>query len=149
MNIKEALREYDSIRTQEKALAERKKFLADFIKNYATTNGTKDQNGSFYAEDDRFKFGSQVKKSVSLNFDRAKKFFTDKKLWDKVVVITESISEEKVEELIVAGEISVEEFEPLCDTKVSYSIDVKEKKQEEVPEVQVEVASPKRTIKRK
>jgi hypothetical protein len=153
MTITEALREYDSIRDMEKKLADRKKELANFIKSYATTNGTKDQNGSYYAEDENFKFGNQAKKSVNLNFDRAKPYFVANGFWEKVVKIQETIDEKEVEKLLSTGEIAPEELEPLCDVKTSYSISVTRKKEEEVVEEPVteslpETSSVKKALKK-
>ena len=68
------VQEYNELRKQESLLKKRKDELAKLIKEHASEHGTKDSTGSSYCESDKFVFGSQVRKSVKLNHDKAKAF---------------------------------------------------------------------------
>lgn len=131
--IEEALREYAEIREKEKLLKERKDQLSKYIKEYVSSNGAKDSKGSYYSENEKFVYGSQAKKSVKINEDKAKNFFSSKGLLDKVITTVEQVDETKIEQLIAEGEISPEDIEQIVDIKVSYSLDVRQK--EEIKEV--------------
>lgn len=131
--IEEALREYAEIREKEKLLKERKDQLSKYIKEYVSSNGAKDSKGSYYSENEKFVYGSQAKKSVKINEDKAKNFFSSKGLLDKVITTVEQVDETKIEQLIAEGEISPEDIEEIVDIKVSYSLDVRVK--EEIKEV--------------
>ena len=131
--IEDALREYAEIREKEKVLRERKEQLSKYIKEYVSTNGSKDSKGSYYSENEKFVYGSQAKKSIKINEDKAKNFFSDKGLLDKVLTTVEQVDETKIEQLISEGLISPEDIEQIVDIKVSYSLDVKVK--EEVAEI--------------
>ena len=137
--ISELVHEYRELTKNEGVIKKRKEELSKIIKEHAMKNGVQNDTGSFYLQDDNYTFGSQAKKSVSLNFDRAKKFFTDRKVWDKVVVLTEKINEDAVEQMISNEEMTIKELEAITDVKVTYSIDVREKKKVEVEEPMPEV----------
>ena len=64
--IEDALREYAEIREKEKVLRERKEQLSKYIKEYVSTNGSKDSKGSYYSENEKFVYGSQAKKSIKI-----------------------------------------------------------------------------------
>lgn len=131
--IEDALREYAEIRQKEKLLKERKDQLSKYIKEYVSSNGAKDSKGSYYSENEKFVYGSQAKKSIKINEDKAKNFFSSKGLLDKVITTVEQVDETKIEQLIAEGEISPEDIEEIVDIKVSYSLDVREK--EEIAEI--------------
>ena len=76
--VEKMVSEYELLRNQEKQISERKKVLADAIKSYAFANGTKDDSGSFYSDNDTFTYGAQCKKSVKFDVDKASKFLQSK-----------------------------------------------------------------------
>lgn len=152
--IFEYVQEYTDLSKQEKAIKKRKDELAKYIKEHAQQNGVKDSNGSSYMSNDRFVFGSQARKSIKLNQERAKEFLLAQGLYEQVVEVKESINEDKVEQLLSQGLITTTDLESIVDIKVTYAIDVKEKEMEqtseEMPEVQVvERSSKKRKFKLK
>lgn len=141
MSIIEAdVQEYMDLSKQEKAIKKRKDELAKRIKEHAQQNGVKDSNGSSYMSNERFVFGSQARKSIKLNQDRAKEFLLSQGLYEQVVEVKETINENKVEQLLSEGLITTDDLEAIVDVKVTYAIDVKEKEveqPEEMPEVEV------------
>lgn len=144
VSVFQAVREYAQIRTNEGMLKTRKDALAKIIKEYATKFGVKDQNGSYYAEDEQFKFGNVARKSIKIDFDLAKAYFTERKLWEQVHKKVEVIDEEAIDRMIDEGIIPEEDVEKFTTISVSYAISVVEKKAEaEMPEIQ-QVAASKR-----
>ena len=133
--IDNQVEEYDKLRVQKKQIEDRMKVLADEIKSYASLNGTKDDKGSYYAENEKYNFGSQCKKSIKLNEDRVLKYFKADKNLASHIQTKEYVSEDTVEALSADGTISYEDLEALCDTKVTYSISVV-KKEEVTAEVE-------------
>lgn len=131
--IEVLLKEYAEVREQEKFLKKRKEELAKEIKAHVVANGSKDSKGSYYSENEKFVYGSQAKKSIKINEDKAKNFFNNKGLLDRVITTVEQVDETKIEQLIAEGLISPEDIEEIVDIKVSYSLDVREK--EEVAEI--------------
>lgn len=143
------LDEYQTINDKIKLLDKRKKEISKLVKDYSAEHGVKNSSGSMFCENDKFIFGQQARKSVKLNFERAREFFVANQLWDKVKVIKEDINEDEVEKLVAEGEITPEELETLVDIKTSYAVSIKEKTvqaTEEMPEVQQMVASPKKKL---
>lgn len=139
-NIMEQVAEYNMLRAKSKTIKSRMDELAKNIKNHLTKNVTPDAKGSYYAEDENFVYGNMAKKSMKLNEERAKVFLQERNLLEQASEVKVVIKEDKLEQLIANGDITLEEFETLVDTKVTYSIDIKEKQKEEEP-VEVEVAS--------
>lgn len=137
INIQEILDEYNNLGEKAKIIKERREELAAKIKQYALDNGVKNDKGSYYIDSENYVYGCQAKKGISLNREKAEKFFKAKKLWGRVVDIVETINESKVETLVKDGEVSIAELELLTDTKITYAVDVKKKeKVETMPEVQ-------------
>ena len=150
MNIKQALNEYKELTEREKTIRSRKKELADFIKRYSQENGVQDDKGSYYIDDEDFTYGSQARKSVKMNFEKAKNFFVSKGMWDRVVKYEEVIDEDKVSDLLSNEEMTIDDLEEITDVKVTYAIDVRAKeKEEDMPEVEVVETRPKTKIKLK
>ena len=146
--IYEFVQEYTDLSKQEKAIKKRKDELAKYIKEHAQQNGVKDSNGSSYMSNDRFVLGSQARKSIKLNQDRAKEFLLSQGVYEQVVEVKESINEDKVEQLLQQGLITTDDLEAIVDVKVTYAIDVKEREvEEEMPEVQVVERSTKKVRK--
>ena len=139
-NIMEQVAEYNMLRAKSKTIKSRMDELSKNIKAHLTKNVTPDSKGSYYAEDGNFVYGSMAKKSMKLNEERAKVFLQERNLLEQASEVKVVIKEDKLEQLIANGDITLEEFETLVDTKVTYSIDIKEKQKEEEP-VEVEVAS--------
>ena len=121
------VQEYNELRKQESLLKKRKDELAKLIKEHASEHGTKDSTGSSYCESDKFVFGSQVRKSVKLNHDKAKAFLLGIGLYEQVVETKEVINEDKVEQLLINGDISDEDLESIVDIKTTYSVSVTER----------------------
>lgn len=144
--------EYQELKRQEKLIAERKKLLADNIKAFAEKNGTKDDNGSFYSESDQFVFGSQCRKSISLDEPKALIMLKDKG-FDDCIDLKPVINEKKVEERLANGDLTAEEIEKVSKVKVSMAIDVREKESfVEVQEARATIAAQKKkklTLSRK
>lgn len=138
-SIAEKVAEYNLLRAKTKTIKSRMDEIAKEIKTHLTKNVTPDSKGSYYAEDDNFIYGNMAKKSIKLNEERAKVFLQERNLLEQASEVKVVIKEDKLEKLIANGDITLEEFETLVDTKVTYSIDVKEKKKEDI--VEVEVAS--------
>ncbi len=130
--INEVLKEYSALREESSRIKKRMDALSATIKDYAEKSGTKNDSGSFYAENDEFIFGKQAKKSVSFMEETAIKFFKDKGLHECVKTI-EKIDESKVEEAIQSGDLSYDELQSITQTKTTYAVDVKRKA--EMPEV--------------
>lgn len=141
------VQEYNELRKQESLLKKRKDELAKLIKEHASEHGTKDSTGSSYCESDKFVFGSQVRKSVKLNHDKAKAFLLGVGLYEQVVETKEVINEDKVEQLLINGDISDEDLESIVDIKTTYSVSVTERQlEEDMPDVVVENSSKKRKL---
>ena len=143
VDIHSMLLEYDQLRERQKAVKKRLDDLAKYIKKYVTDNGVKDQNGSYYSEDADFIYGSQARKSVKLNDEKAREFFKNKKLYDQVIDIKEVLNEDKIEQLVIDEKITIEDIESISETKTTYAIDIKLKEtkegntEEEMPMVEV------------
>lgn len=146
--IMEKVAEYNLLRAKSKTIKSRMDSLAKDIKEHLTQNVTPDTKGSYYAEDDNFVYGNMAKKTIKLNEDRAKVFLQERNLLEQASEVKVVIKEDKLEKLITDGTITMEEFESLVDTKVTYSIDIKEKKKEEEP-VEVQVVNSTKPSKRK
>ena len=141
------VQEYNELRKQESLLKKRKDELSKLIKEHASEHGTKDSTGSYYCESDKFVFGSQVRKSVKLNHDKAKAFLLGVGLYEQVVETKEVINEDKVEQLLINGDISDEDLESIVDIKTTYSVSVTERQvEEDMPDVIVENSSKKRKL---
>lgn len=145
--INSYVQEYNELRKQESLLKKRKDELAKLIKEHASQNGTKDSAGSFYCESDKFVFGSVVRKTVKLNHDKAKTFLLGVGLYEQVVETKEVINEDKVEQLLINGDITDEDLESMVDIKATYSVSVTERQvEEDMPEIKVENSCKKRKL---
>lgn len=136
--LSEVLAEYSEISEQMKFLDKRKKELAESLKELALKTGVKDDKGSFYVDDGDKTFGRVRKCSISINEDKAFKFFKRKGLLKDV---TKSVIDlDKVDLLVSCGEITAEDVESISDIKESFSLyigDRKTEEPEEMPEIQV------------
>lgn len=127
--------EYSEVSSQIKLLETTKKTLADRLKEASELIGVKDSKGSYYYDAGDFMVGKVAKKSVSLKQEDTIKFLVKKGLYNKCVTTQtiEVINEKALEDAVKDGTISQEEFESLCNVKVTYSVSVQ--KVEEMPEV--------------
>ena len=138
--------EYESLRRQDIAIKERKDLLADTLKEYAKTYGTKDDKGSFIVDTPSHTFGAVARKSVKLDADKALDFVRERG-WDECVVNVPTIDEDALEKRLRDGDLSMDEMESLTTTKTTYAIDVTAK--EEMPEVQQTAVQTATAAKRK
>ena len=125
-NIDALVTEYATLRAQDKTITARMKVLAEEIKGYAQIHGEKDDKGSYYLDNGAFQFGSQAKKSVTLHTEKALELLKSKGLTDAIQTV-EVVDESAVERYLSEGTLTMEELESITTTKVSYSIDVKQK----------------------
>lgn len=125
--------EYNKLREEAKLIKSRMDTLASEIKDYASANGTKDDKGSYYCENENFFFGKVAKKSVIIREEDAIEFFKSRGLM-RAIETVERIVEMEVENYLSDGTITIEDVESFTTTKVSYAIDVKKK--EEMPVVE-------------
>ena len=128
-------KEYSEISAQIKVLTDRKKELSDLIKKGAEKFGVIDDKGSYYLEDDNFILGKVAKKSFKLNQDKAVETLKSMDLGDVIdKVTTYVVNEDRLTQAVADKRISLDTVKSFTDTKVEYSVSVKEK--EEMPEVE-------------
>lgn len=131
--ISTKLSEYDALRQQKSFIESRMTTLAKEIKDFCTKNCPKNDKGSYYGSDDNFIFGSQAKKSVSLDSEKAIEYLRSHG-FDDAIEYVPKVKEDVLEKLVSDESIPQEDFESLTKIKTSYSIDIKRK--EEVPAVE-------------
>lgn len=124
---------YNNLSKEIKILEEQKKHLASQIKESLKIIGVKDDSGSFYVEDDKFIIGSVAKKSMKIDNTKALEFIKQKNLFN-LIETAEIVDEEGLLTAFDNGLITLDEIESFINTKINYSILVKEK--EELPEVE-------------
>ena len=128
-------REYSEVSAQIKQLEERKKTLADKIKNGAEQFGVKDDKGSYYLENDSFIMGKVAKKSFKIDQDKAVNTLESMGLGDVVDVVTvKTVNEDRLQKAIAEKRLTLKTVQGFTNESVSYSVLVKEK--EAVPEVE-------------
>ena len=129
-------KEYADISAQIKQLEEKKKDLAEKIKNGAEQFGVKDDKGSFYLESDNYIMGKVAKKSMKIKQDEAVETLESMGLGDVVDVVTvRTVNEDRLEKAVRDKRITLNEVKEFTSETISYSVSVKEK--EVVPEVEV------------
>ena len=129
--------EYNDLSEQIKILEEKKKEIAEILKNQAKETGVKDDKGSFYIEIDDFIVGNVARKSYKLNQEKAVEILREKGLKDVIDVRTiVEVNENKLNKAVTSGKISLEEVSDFTDEKVVYSVLVKKK--EDMPEISQE-----------
>ena len=137
-SISEVLVEYSKINEQMKFLEKRKKELAESLKELDLKTGVKYDKGSYFVDEGDKTFGRVRKCSISLNEERAIKFFKQKGLLKEV---TKSVIDlDKVDILVSCGQVTAEEVESISDVKESFQFylgDKKTEEPEEMPEIQV------------
>lgn len=134
-DIGELGRQYAEISAQIKQLEERKKDLAEKIKNGAEQFGVKDDKGSFFLESDFFIMGKVARKSFKIDQENAISTLTAMGLGDVVdEVIVKTVNEDRLQQAVQDNRLSLDVVRGFTNESVSYSVSVKEK--EEVPEVE-------------
>lgn len=129
-------KEYAEISAQIKQLEDRKKVLANLIKEGAEQFGVKDDKGSFYLESDTHVMGKVAKKSFSIDHEKAVNMLESMGLGDVVDVVTmKTVNEDRLQSAVQDGRVSLDTVQEFTNEKVSYSVSVKEK--EVMPEVEV------------
>ena len=134
-NIGKMGKEYVEVSAKIKQLEERKKFLADTIKNGVEQFGVKDDKGSFYLEDESLIMGKVAKKSFKIDQDKAVKTLESMGIGDVVDEVTvRTVNEDRLQQAVSDGRLSLDTVESFTNVSVSYSVLVKEK--EAMPEVE-------------
>lgn len=140
-DIGSVVREYDLIRENEKMMKKRKSELATVIKEYADSNGVPDDKGSLLCSNDEYSWGKQIRKSVSLNQEKALEFLKVSGL-DNCITFVEIVNEEELENQFNVGNVTQEDLESISEIKVSYSTTVTKKEViEDVEESDLQLAS--------
>jgi hypothetical protein len=132
--IEVVIKEYDTLREQEKKCKERKKYLSEIIKDYAFKNGTKDDKGNYYTERDGFMLGKQCKKTITLDHEKSIAFLKANSSTAHCVVTTEVVDEEAVAKCVEQGEITQEDLDTITNIKIDYSVSLTPKV--EMPEIE-------------
>ena len=128
-------REYAELSAQIKVLEDKKKDIANKIKDGAEQFGVKDDKGSYYLESDTHTLGKVAKKSFKIDQEKAVETLESMGLGDVVDVVTmKTVNEDRLTMAVTEKRISLEEVETFTNTTVSYSVSVKEK--EAMPEVE-------------
>lgn len=138
-------KEYADISAQIKVLEEKKKNLADKIKDGAEKFGVKDDKGSYYLENDSHILGKVARKSFKIDQDKAVSMLQAMGIGDVVdVVTTNVVNEERLQRAVQDGRISLDTVEEFTKSSVSYSVLVKEKEVlSEVDQTTLKVAKKK------
>lgn len=127
--------EYADISAQIKVLDDRKKVLSDKIKEGAEQLGTKDDKGSFYIESETHIMGKVAKKSFSIDQDKAVKVLEAMGVGDVIDEVTvRTVNEDRLQKAVNDKRVSFDTVKDFTNTKVQYSVLVKEK--EAMPEVE-------------
>ena len=133
MDIKEAMRQYNEIRRQEKIIADKKKEVSKFLKEYAVNHGTKDAKSSSYYSDEDYVIGNVVSTKIKFNQDKARAYMEENfaDYLQEVVRTVEYIDEDKLADLVAKEVMTLEDLEQMSDITTSYRVDLKEVKKEE------------------
>lgn len=127
--------EYSLLSATIKELEAKKKALAEKLKEGSERFGVKDDKGSYYLEDDSVLIGKVAKKSFKIDNDRAVSVLKSMGLGDVVDTVTvETVNEDRLNNAVQDGRISINEVEKFTNVTTSYSVSVKEK--EAVPEIE-------------
>ena len=134
-NIGKMGKEYAEVSANIKHLEERKKFLADTIKNGVEQLGVKDDKGSYYLEDDSLIMGKVAKKSFKIDQDKAIEILESMGLGDVIdIVTTKVVNEDRLQHAVQDKILSLDTVQDFTKESVSYSVLVKQK--EVMPEVE-------------
>lgn len=126
--------ELDTLKAQKKILEQREKELKALLDEVLEAEGAKDDKGSYKLIVGDKLAVKQARTSIKLNNEKAEEFFKSIGIWEDVIETKEVINEDLVEQALVSEAFTMEEFETICDKKVTYAILVNEYKQEEAQE---------------
>ena len=128
-------KDYDELSAQIKEHTARKNELSAKIKEGAEKFGVKDDKGSFYLESDEFILGKVCRKSMKLNQSKAKDTLESLGVGDVIdEVTTYTVNEDRLNQAVQDGRVSIDTVRSFTDVKVDYSVSVKVK--ESMPEVE-------------
>lgn len=140
-------KQYLDVSEQIKVLEAKKKELAEKLKECATHYGVKDDKGSYYCETETCVYGRVAKKSVRIDQAKAQEVLRKLGREDLIdEVVTCVVNEDRLEEAIQKGDISIKTVEGFTDITTSYSVSVKKA---EVAEEVVQSAFKKASRKKK
>ena len=142
-SIDSILTEYDSLRYQKSLIESRMKELSDSIKEFAISEGIKDDTGSYSCDSSDFIFGATARKSVSVNNPVAVQYLKDHGL-ESHITVTESVSSDTLEKLVSDGDVPYSDLSSLTTVKSSYAVYVKCKDMVSINESTLIAASKKR-----
>lgn len=114
--------ELDNIKAQKKLLEDREKIIKKELDQVLEVEGARDDKGSYKLIVGDKLATKQARTSIKLNSDRAEEFFKTIGIWDDVVETKEVINEDLVEQALTSEAFSLDEFEAICDKKVTYAI---------------------------
>lgn len=143
--INNLVQEYHDLKTRKAQIDKRMKEVTKDIKDYLSKNVQADAKGNRYLEDDKFTFGTMARKTITLDQDKARVYFAQQGLLDDVLEVQTFVSEDKIAKLVMDGKITEEDVQALANVKTTYAIDIKEKKVEEIVDVEV-ASSPKKKM---
>ena len=114
-------------------MADKKKELSKFLKEYAVNHGTKDAKGSSYYSDEDYVIGNVVSTKIKFNQDKARAYMEENfaDYLQEVVRTVEYIDEDKLADLVAKEVMTLEDLEQMSDITTSYRVDLKEVKKEE------------------
>ena len=141
LDINQQVEEYSLVSAKSKLLDDRKKYLANEIKDHAIKEGIEDSKGSKYCHNNKFVFGANARNSVNVNTAKAEIFLKGAKLYTKastVVPAKRVLDLDKLAALVDSEQVSMKDFENMCDKKTTFAVYVKELddvKEEEMPEI--------------
>lgn len=139
-SIDEIVYELTALKDRMKDIKKREDELKLQLGTILEGEGTKDSKGSFKMIVGDKLAQKQARKSVSINRERAEKFFKSIAIWDDVIEIKEEIKDELVEQALLAEKFTMSELEEITDVKTTYAIvvtDYKPADSDEMPEVSV------------
>lgn len=133
-----AIRELNTLTTERLTIKKREDELKKIINPYLDTSITPDANGHrFYKTTDlsgnSLIIKREAKKSVTIDDDKARDFFKDNDLLDRVLVVetVEKWDEDEIENLLAEELITVEDIGNITNTKVTYATTFVKVKEEE------------------
>ena len=146
-NIDELVVQYDKLRMESKTIKTRMDELAKKIKEFALTNGVKDDKGSCYCENESFIFGATSTKKTKLDEESMVDICKKKGLSDCLKVVT-TLDYDALDKAISTGDITQEEIENNVKVTTTYAVLVKVKESvSDVEEVKIAASSkPRRKL---
>jgi hypothetical protein len=148
-SLLQVLHELDTLKANKKLLEAREAELKADLVVYLEAEGVKDTKGSFNIiteVDGKQKLAQkQARKTVKLNQERSEELFKKLGIWEEVTETKTVLNEDYIEQALLNGKLTQEQFENLCDINTTFAIVVMDYKpeapaEEEMPEVKVSKA---------